>query len=307
VLFYSAADVLRWDALIRKSAEEAGAPPEVAAASSALLEQIRHFCTGAKCRHRALSEYFGQAYAQPNCGACDVCLDEVEGVADATVTAQKVLSCVARTGERFGAMHIVDILLGADTDAVRRWRHDQLSTHGLLKGTARKALINMVYQLVDQGLVERTAGDRPVLRLNEASWMVMRGQRVVRLIQPKRGEVAKTAVDQASWEGVDTGLFESLRELRREVATERGVPPYVVFSDATLRDMARVRPGSPATLLHVRGVGERKLADLGERFLARIASYCRAHELPFDVALGGRARKEKAEAKGQKSRVSEWK
>jgi ATP-dependent DNA helicase RecQ len=106
VLLYSAADVLRWESLIQKSAFDAKEPAEVIAASRELLDHMRRLCTGVYCRHRKLSEYFGQKYVSPNCEACDVCLNEVEGLADATVTAQKILSCVARAGERFGAEHI---------------------------------------------------------------------------------------------------------------------------------------------------------------------------------------------------------
>lgn len=290
VLLYSAADVIRWESLIEKSAGEAGAPAEVLAASKQLLAHMRQYCGGLQCRHRKLSEYFGQAYRRAHCGACDVCLDEVEGVADGTVAAQKILSCVARAGERFGAEHIIDILLGADTERVRRWHHGQLSTYGLMKGTGRKSVNNMIYQLIDAGLLERTADERPVLRLNAASWAVMRGKQTVRLLQPKV-EVARTRLDEESWEGVDRGLFDSLRALRRQVADERHVPPYVVFSDATLRDMARARPGSPAAFLNVRGIGERKLADLGPRFLEHVAAYCHEHQLGLDAAIGDRPRR----------------
>jgi len=292
VLLYSAADVLRWESLIGKSAAEASAPGEVIAAARELLEHMRRLCTGVQCRHSELSEYFGQEYSKPNCEACDVCLNEVEGLADATVIAQKILSCVARVGERFGAEHTVDVLLGATTERVRRWGHEQLTTYGLMKGTNRKALTNMLYQLLDDGLLDRTAEERPVLRLNDASWAVLRGKRAVRLLQPKT-KVSKTRFDEESWEGVDRGLLESLRTLRRELADERGVPAYVLFSDATLRDMARVRPGSAAGLLNVRGVGERKLADLGQRFLEQIASYCRAHALTLDATVGSRPRRER--------------
>ncbi len=297
VLLYSAADAIRWAQLIEKSAAAAEAPAEVIAASQALLAQMRRFCAGVRCRHRLLSEYFGQAYSQPHCGACDVCLSEVEGVEDATVTAQKVLSCVARAGERFGTEHIVDILLGADTERVRRWRHAQLSTYGLLKGTNRKALTNIVYQLIDAGVLERTGDERPTLRLNAASWAVMRGKQAVRLLRPKSTGVTKTHFDETSWEGVDRGLFESLRALRREVAEERGVPAYVIFGDATLRDLARVRPGSEATFLNVRGVGERKLAELGPRFLSHISAYCREHGLQLDATIGGGPRAIRARVK----------
>ena len=292
VMLYSAADVLRWESLIEKSAADASARGEVIAAARDLLEHMRRFCTGVHCRHRKLSEYFGQEYSKANCAACDLCLNEVEGLADATVTAQKILSCVARAGERFGAEHIVDVLLGANTERVRRWRHEELSTYGLMKGTNRKTLINMLYQLLDDGLLERTAEERPVLRLNDASRDVLRGKRAVRLLQPK-AEVSKTRFDEQSWEGVDHGLFESLRTLRRQVADERDVPAYVLFSDATLREMARVRPGSKVALLGIRGVGERKLADLGQRFLELIATHCRANGLPLDAALGSRPRRER--------------
>ncbi len=292
VLLYSSADVIRWESLIAKSAADASAPGEVMAGSRELLEHMRRLCTGVYCRHRKLSEYFGQGYSKRNCDACDVCLDEVEGLADATVTAQKILSCVARAGERFGAEHIVDVLLGADTERVRRWRHEQLTTHGLMKGTNRKALTNMIYQLLDGGLLDRTAEERPVLRLNEQSWAVLRGKRTVRLLRPKT-EVRETHLNEQLWAGVDHGLFEKLRILRREVADERGVPAYVLFSDATLRDMARVRPGSAAAFLNVRGVGERKLADFGARFLEGIAAYCRAHGLVMDAAIGSRPHRER--------------
>jgi ATP-dependent DNA helicase RecQ len=292
VLLYSAADVIRWESLIEKSAAEAGAPREVIESARELLEQMRRFCTDVYCRHRKLSEYFGQEYSKSNCEACDLCLNEVEGLADATVTAQKILSCVARAGERFGAEHIVDVLLGANTERVRRWRHEQLTTYGLMKGSNRKSLTNMLYQLLDGGLLERTAEERPVLRLNEASWEVLRGKRAVRLLQPK-AEVQKTRFEEESWQGIDHNLFDSLRILRRKVADERNVPAYVLFSDATLRDMARVRPGSPTALLGIRGVGERKLADLGPRFLELIATYCRANGLALDAVTSSRPRRER--------------
>jgi ATP-dependent DNA helicase RecQ len=286
VLLYSAADVLRWESLIEKSAAESDAATESIAASRELLGHMRRLCTTVHCRHRALSEYFGQDYSEPKCDACDVCLGEVEGLTDATLTAQKILSCVARAGQQFGAEHIVDVLLGADTERVRRWGHEKLTTYGLLKGTERKSVNNMIYQLIDEGLLERTADQRPVLRLNETSWSVLRSQRTVRLLQPKT-KLIKSRVEQESWENVDHDLFESLRNLRRELATERGVPAYILFSDTTLRDMALIRPGSAAALLSIRGVGERKLADLGQRFLDHIAKYCRANSLTLGATTAG--------------------
>ena len=285
VLLYSAADVIRWESLMEKSAAEASVPAETLAASRGLLEHMRRFSASSHCRHRRLSEYFGQSFPKADCGACDVCLNETEGREDATVTTQKILSCVARTGQQFGIEHIVDVLFGANTDRVRRWRHDEVKTYGLMKGTERKALTNIVYQLLDEGVLERTIDERPVLKLNDESWSVMRGQRAVTLLQPK-AKVRKTRFDEESWEGVERGLFEDLRRLRRELADARGVPAYVLFSDATLRDMARLRPGSLGALLTVRGVGEKKLADLGQGFLGAIQSYCQAHGLTVDEGAG---------------------
>ncbi len=284
VLLYSPADAIRLESLIQKSALDAEVPDGVVAAGRELLGEMRRYAGGLRCRHRSLSEYFGQAYPAPSCGACDVCLEEIEGVDDATVTAQKILSCVARAGERFGAMHIVDVLAGAETARVRQWEHERLSTYGLLKDVPRKAITSMIYQLVDQGLLARTPGERPVLHLNDASWEVLRGKRSVRLLQPKAGPVSKTRFDEASWEGVDRGLFESLRGLRKRLAEERQVPPYVIFSDATLRDLARLRPSSALGLSRIRGIGKRKVDDLGPFVLQHMADYCSSNGLEVDVA-----------------------
>src|SRR5499427_10578862 len=210
VLLYSAADVLRWESLTEKSAAEANSPREVVTAARDLLEHMRRFCNRIDCRHRTLSQYFGQLLPNRPCGACDVCLNEIEGLEDSTITAQKILSCVARTGQQFGAEHIVDVLVGADTERVRRWRHQQLSTYGLMKDTDHKTLTNMLYQLLDDGLLDRTAGDRHVFKLNENSMAVLRGHRAVQLLQPKT-KVRKTRFDEDSWRGVDQGLFEVLR------------------------------------------------------------------------------------------------
>ncbi|MBN1491758.1 MAG: DNA helicase RecQ [Phycisphaerae bacterium] len=274
VLLYSAADAMRWEGLIDKSAADAERGEEVAAAMKQLLRQMRQLCARQQCRHRMLTEYFGQSYPKANCGACDVCLDETDDIPDATITAQKILSCVARVQERFGAQHVIDVLRGADSDRVRQCRHDTLSTYGLMKDVDKKTLTNFVFQLVDQGLLVRSDGEYPLLQLNAASWEIMHGKRRVRLIQPKAGGVKRTRTEKVEWEGVDRGLFESLRALRREIAADRGVPAFVIFGDATLRELARTRPDSLAAFGHVRGVGQRKVADLGERVVQHIIKYC---------------------------------
>lgn len=275
VLLYSGADFMRLQSLIERSAAEADASPHVTETGVRLLNHMRSYASSLRCRHAALSEYFGQRYESEGCGACDVCLDEVEGVEDGTVSAQKILSCIARTDQRFGATHIADILVGAKTARVRQWNHDKITTYGLLADTPRKTVLNLVYQLVDQGLLDRSEGDRPILQLNSRSWDVMRNELSVQLQQTRGAEKTKRSrVETESWEGVDRDLYESLRELRRDLATERGVPAYVIFGDATLRELARVKPTNLDDFAQIRGVGEKKLRDLGGGFLAHIRTYC---------------------------------
>ena len=162
---------------------------------------------------------------------------------DGTVAAQKILSCVARVKEGFGVGYVVDVLGGADTEAIRRAGHHELSTYGLLREVAKKQIQSMVYQLIDQGLLERTPGDRPILKLNDASWSILKGEREVKLLKPKAEAPTKAKIDAESWEGVDRGLFDHLRTWRQSVARERNVPPYVIFPDSTLRNLAlRGRP-----------------------------------------------------------------
>src|SRR5271156_2603752 len=272
VLFYSAADVIRWRNLMERSAQEAATPAEVLESGKQLLEEMRRFATVVRCRHAALSAYFGETYPEANCGACDFCLGEVEGVADSTVLAQKVLSCVARVEQRFGVEHVVDVLSGASSERVRRLGHEKLSTYGLLKDLPRKTVTNLVYQLVDAGLLERTAGDRPALKLTPMSWEVMRGKRTVSLLQAKESRSKRTRIEEISWHDVDEASFEALRKLRREIAAERGVPAYVILHDATLRELASVKPTTTEELRRFRGIGERKLTDFGARVIECIKS-----------------------------------
>ncbi|MFQ5744490.1 MAG: DNA helicase RecQ, partial [Acidobacteriota bacterium] len=273
VLLHSPADALRWSKVLEKSSAELDGSSEGLEAALALLDEMRRFCAPGACRHRALSEYFGQQYQPPGekgCDACDVCLGETEGLVDGTREAQMILSCVARVAQAYGIGHLVDVLRGADTERIRSLGHDRLSTYGLMKDRGRKELMNLTYQLLDQRLLERSDGEYPVLRLNNASLEVLRGYRQVRLVPVKTRKVRTTSREAESWEGVDRQLFERLRALRTRLARERNVPPYVIFSDASLRDMARTRPTTREEFLGVHGVGEKKLADLGETFLACI-------------------------------------
>ena len=275
VLLHSPADSLRWRTLLERSAAEGEGSDDALAGSLKLLDEMRRYCAPGTCRHRTLTEHFGQHYEPPNdndCGACDVCLGETEGLVEATREAQMILSCVARVDQSYGIGHVADVLRGADTERIRSLGHQTLSTYGLMSDRTQKQLMNLTFQLLDQRLLERSSGEYPVLRLNDASLEVLRDERTVHLIPAKTGRVRTTAREAASWEGVDMELFESLRQLRTELASERGVPPYLIFSDASLRDMAHKKPATQDQFLAVHGVGDKKLADLGEAFLARNGS-----------------------------------
>jgi ATP-dependent DNA helicase RecQ len=294
VLLHSGADFMTWKFIIEKSAAEPGVDPSFLPGSMRHLEEMDRYSRGAVCRHRALVQYFGQGYEPNHCGACDICLGDMEPVEDALVVAQKILSCVARLKERFGIGQVVSVLRGENTEKVRKFSHEQLSTYGLLRDQSKADVRDWVYQLIGQNVLQQEelqlqSGDRvSILKLNPASWEVMKGQRAVRLVQPvrrKKGEKPeKSKADTVSWEGVDRDLFEALRGLRVRLATERQVPPYVIFSDATLRELSRVRPSSLERMRLIYGVGDAKLRDFGAAFLAIIQEHCQARGLPRDNA-----------------------
>ncbi len=285
VLFFSPGDVRRWESLMRKSAEEAGQAPEVTAAQIDLLQDMQRLSSSQQCRHRALSRYFDQDYEQQNCGACDVCLTPPDHLENGAEIAREVLSCVRGLGIPFGVTYVVDVLTGSKSARIQQQRHETLREFGALKALSKDIVRDVVYQLVDQGLLERTAGDRPVLLLRAAAADdVLAGRKEVTIFTPQSIASQQAAgANDSGWRDVDHGLFERLRDLRRTVATERGVPAFVILGDATLREMARLRPTSLAAFGQVRGIGDRKLADLGERFMAAIAAYCREHDLTADV------------------------
>jgi ATP-dependent DNA helicase RecQ len=275
VLLYSSADVFSWESLVRKSIDESELEPDEAerllASTVEHLHAMRRYAQAARCRHATLSEYFGQPYEQASCEACDVCLGETESLPDSTVTAQKIISCVARAGERFGVRHVCEVLRGAKTEGITRHGHDRLSTYGLLPMFDQRATENLVHQLLDQELLTRSGGDRPVVTLNARSWEVLRGERQVVLLQPRAGRTKTAKADADDWSGVDRDLFERLRTWRRRVADARGKPAWTIFDDKSLRAIARDKPTSPAALLRCKGIGEKRLADFGAAILDIVA------------------------------------
>jgi len=275
VLLYSSADVFSWEALARKSAAESELDEEeqetLVASQLQHLHAMRRYAQAARCRHAALSEYFGQTYPAKQCDACDVCLGEAECFPDSTVTAQKILSCVARVEQRFGVRHVCEVLRGAKTDAVTRNHHDRLSTYGILATIDQRAAENLVHQLLDQDVLVRTPGDRPVVRLNERSWEVMRGEREVFLLEPRVTKAKVTKAEADDWRGVDRDLFERMRRWRRRLAESRGKPAWTILDDKALRTIAREKPATLAALARCKGIGDKRLADFGEAILDLIA------------------------------------
>jgi ATP-dependent DNA helicase RecQ len=191
---------------------------------------------------------------------------------------------VARVKESFGANHVIEVLRGADTEAIRSRGHDTLSTYGLLKEFPKADLRDWIYQLVGQVVLEQSEGDYPVLKLNAASWEVMKGKRTVRLVR-LAGEETKRRLPGTLPEGADAALFEELRALRRAEAARAGIQPYMVFPDSVLAELARGRPTTEEALRRVSGVGDFKLQSFGPVFLQAIREYCKRTGLVADVPI----------------------
>jgi ATP-dependent DNA helicase RecQ len=272
-LFYSGADYRTWEYMLRDSSER-----EVMMAK---LGAMYNFCVRPECRHRFLVRYFGQVYSPDQCGACDFCLGEVEMVEEPLVVGQKILSCVARVHERFGAGHIAEILQGNPTAVITRWKHDQLSTFGLMSAETKVFIRFMIEQLVGQGYLRRDDGDGMFSRLviTDAGRRLLRGEIIPQLAKPvvpmKKKEIEKKRRKkrEEEWAGVDEKLFDALRALRADLARSKGVPAYIVFSDKTLRDMASRKPVTVEEFAGVFGVGATKQKEYGETFVAAIRSY----------------------------------
>ncbi|MCE9593600.1 MAG: DNA helicase RecQ [Planctomycetes bacterium] len=273
VLFYSTADFVTWRALAEKSAAESGGGGGDLDGQIQRLSEMLRFAGGARCRHRVLVEHFGETWTgAERCGACDVCLGELTEVPDATVLAQKILSCVVRVGQRYGAAHVADVLRGSKSERIRAAGHDQLSTYGLLANHAAREVRQWIDQLVGTELLAVDSGEFPTLSLTRDGVAVLRGERPAALFElPKAARRASRAAPTVTADGpVDADLFERLRTLRRELARQRAVPPYLIFNDRTLVAMAAKKPRDVDELRAIPGVGERKLVDPGPAFLEEI-------------------------------------
>ena len=266
------------------------------------LNDMVNYATMHACRRKQLLGYFGEEWigdggegegegeferptpnvqrptprlAPARCSApcCDVCSGEVESV-DATRDAQVLMSAIARTGERFGINHIIEVVTGADTERIRRLGHNMIKTFGVGKDQDRRHWRMLVDNLLAQGLIAQTAGDYPVLQLLPASRDVLFGEKKVSVLKTLR-KAGKRSLQGARLQGepYDEDLFEKLRSLRKELASEQGVPPFVIFSDRTLHEMACHFPTTKMQLLAISGVGETKLSRYGTQFMEAIEEF----------------------------------
>jgi ATP-dependent DNA helicase RecQ len=270
ILVYSTADFMKWRLMLERNGE-------LTDASRKLLRDIERYAASVGCRHRHLVTYFGDTYERTDCSACDYCLDELETAADPVVLARKILSCVVRVGQRFGVAHVSNVLCGSDIEAVTSRRHQELSTFGLLRDAPVPEVRGYVEQLIAHGFLRQTDDAFPVVALTERGVALLKNPDgeadlvLARQRRPVKDRVARRSrIESESWQDVDRDLFERLRAVRLEIARSRGVPPYVIFHDTTLRELARLRPTTIEALHGIRGVGARKAQDLGETFLAAI-------------------------------------
>lgn len=265
-LFYSPNDVMTWQFVLENG------PPEFRESSMKSVQQMYDFCTSVECRHRFLVAFFGQDLEKP-CGSCDICLGHYVPALDSKTIAQKIVSCVVRVNEQFGAEHIAKVLTGSRESRIVQFRHDKLSTWGILKEASRLNVRGWIEQLISQRYLERH-GEFQQIQTTILGRELLRGHGEPRLLQPANAvEPESEKKRNDDWAGVDRSLFDQLRILRRKLADDSGVPAYVVFNDNTLREMAKRKPIDIVTFLQVPGVGQKKAADYGEIFLASIEEY----------------------------------
>ncbi|MBT0663494.1 DNA helicase RecQ [Geobacter pelophilus] len=257
------------DIPISRSLIESGTNPEQVRIELHKLSAMIGFAEAGSCRRGALLGYFGQRLEEP-CGNCDLCLDPPDSF-DATEEARKALSCVYRVGQRFGAGHVIDVLRGSKNERIRQLGHDRLSTYGIGAHLAAEAWGSIIRQLIHRGYLQQDLANFSVLKLTPSALPLLRGEERLVLAKPriKVAEAKKEPRRRGTVLNMEYNedLFQSLRALRKRLADEQNVPPYVIFSDATLAEMAALRPLDSEALLKVNGVGVQKLGRYGAAFL----------------------------------------
>ena len=277
VLFFSYASKSTQEYFIRQIED-----PEERERARERLEQVISLCNLASCRRRFVLEYLGEEWPANDCGGCDNCLRPREQF-DATEIAQKILSAVIRTGERFGAAHVIDVLRGSRGERIRQQGHDQLSVYGIAANHSRDELRDIVEELKREGLLAASGGEYPTLSVTPRGREFLKNRETLALARPvQRNDTPDSRTGRGRGEGgaYDAGLYNELSALRRQIADQRGVPAFVIFGNRALEDMARKAPRTPAEFARVSGVGHAKLEDLGGPFLARINAYARERGWP---------------------------
>lgn len=273
ILYFSAADIRTAEFLIQQKIDPVSGEPleDEQRMARQQLRQVLSYAESAECRRAIQLRYFGEAF-EPPCDACDNCTNPRE-IQDWTTPAQQFLSCIARLAqrrERYGAAHIIDILRGSEAQKVIDRGHRSLSVYGIGKDRSIDEWRHLVRNLIHQGLVNETQDGYPVLVLNQDSWSVLRGERKVTIAAAaKRERRAKKSSSPITSSAHDP-LFDRLRALRKQLADEAGVPPYVIFHDATLREMSQRHVTSLEEFARIPGVGATKLAKYGEAFVSEI-------------------------------------
>jgi ATP-dependent DNA helicase RecQ len=269
VLLFSAGDAVKQTTFIDEKPN-----PQERQIAREQLQQMVHYAECAACRRTELLAYFGEEFSADDCGACDNCLSP-RATFDGTLAAQKFLSCVFRIREKsgfgVGLNHVVEVLTGADTEKIRKWGHAQLSTYGIGKEHGRPEWSAIGRELVRLGFLRQTTEKFSVLELTNAGAAVLKSRAKVTLTKP--AVVPEKNASHVGEIACDEVLFGRLRELRKRLADERDVPAYIIFSDVSLRQMARNYPASESEFARISGVGEKKLREFGDIFLGEIAAH----------------------------------
>ncbi len=261
-----------------------GRPGEEQSEAEKRLQALLDLATSPRCRRVRLLRYFGETVSAGDCGHCDICRKPEADTTDLTIPAQKFLSCVYRTGQRFGAVQVADVLVGANTKKIRQFGHDRLSTYGIGTEFDRRGWRILGLHLLQQGYLEFHQTHR-TLALTEAAWRIFRNEEpffAEMEISERTGGADRDALSDAQY---DRELFEILRRKRKELADAAEVPPFVIFSDRSLRDMAVRFPQSRESFAHMHGVGEAKLEKYGDIFVPLIRDYCGPKGIGENLAL----------------------
>lgn len=271
VLFYDPADM----AWLRRCLDEKPAGPQKDIEQHK-LNAMGAFAQAQTCRRLVLLNYFGENRQTP-CGNCDICLDPPKQY-DGLVEAQQALSCIYRAGQRFGLGYIVDVLRGSNNQRIREYGHDKLAVYGLGKDKSQEHWVSVLRQLIHLGLITQNIANYSALQLTESARPVLRGEVPLQLAVPRIQNIKPRQTARSYGGNYDKKLFAKLRKLRKSIADEENIPPFVVFNDATLIEMAEQCPVRANDLLLINGVGERKLERFGDAFMALI----REHLTGFD-------------------------